>query len=184
MISLALLAIAAKAQREGQWTAFRAFAAPDAIMLMPGIVEARLFLARRKDPPVSVMWWPARTVTACDGSLALSTGPFRTADGREAGRFITLWQRQPDGTWQWIYDGGAATPVALPAGGDRVAATRAACRKPSGAPLPAAKAGRTSRDGTLRWRLDPGTTPTRHRLRVEYSNGRRWRVALDEEVGG
>lgn len=80
-------AFAAMAQAKGQWTAFRAFAAPDAQMLLEGQQPAVSFLKDRKDPPVSVMWSPARTVTPCDGSLAFSTGPW-SRDGQAHDRTL------------------------------------------------------------------------------------------------
>ncbi|MBU3077235.1 hypothetical protein [Sphingomonas quercus] len=135
-------AFAALAQRDGQWTAFRATAAPDAMMFAPTRVRVHDLLADRKDPPRgSLMWWPARAVTACDASLAFSTGPW-LRPGRGQGSFSTIWRRQPDGGWKWLYDSGG--DVAVPAAaGDRVRATRPACRNLPPATRAAAPEGRT-----------------------------------------
>ena len=174
-------AFAAQAQRDGQWKAFMAHSAPDAIMLAPGLVKAHEFLSKLKEPRVAVMWWPARTITSCDGSLAYSTGPFRAA-GQGHGQYMSIWRRQPDGGWKWIYDGGvgASSPMAA---GDTVAALRASCSAPRAlAPGPASEAGGTSNDGTLRWRLDT-VEGGKHRLRVDYSRKGRWVTAEDAIVG-
>ena len=54
-------AFARDAQRRGQWTAFRMYAARDAVMFNPQVVWAHEFLRGRKNPPVSVRWWPAES---------------------------------------------------------------------------------------------------------------------------
>jgi hypothetical protein len=122
-------AFAAMAQRSGQWTAFRAFAAPDAIMMAPEKVNAQAFLAPLKDPPRAVMWWPARAITSCDGTLAISTGPWIRDGGKATGTFTTVWQRQPDGGWKWLLDHGRDTPRAV-AAGNRVKVRAPRCGAP------------------------------------------------------
>jgi len=98
-------AFAADAARLGQWTAFRKWAADDAVMFAPQPVNAQAFLKDRKDPPKSVDWWPTASFVSCDGSLAVNTGGWRQPDG-SVGYFTTVWQRQADGGWKWIVDGG------------------------------------------------------------------------------
>ena len=174
-------AFASAAQTRGLWTAFRAFAAPDAIMLLDGPKPAAPFLAGRKDPRQALMWWPARTVTSCDGTLALSTGPYRTPDGASGGRYITLWRHSADG-WRWIYDGG--TDEKNRPAADQVSATRGkACRKPKW-PLmePDALAGGHSDDDSLRWRLDKADKG--YRLRVFLNVGSGPMIEEDAIVGG
>ena len=107
-------AFAAMAQRDGQWTAFRAYAAPDAVMFVPGKANAQDWLKGRADPQQSVKWWPGRVVVSCDNTLALSTGAWRRPDG-STGVFTTIWRRDGDG-WHWILDHGHDTPkpVATP----------------------------------------------------------------------
>ena len=74
-------AFASAAQTRGQWTAFRQFAASDAQMLLDGPQPAAPFLKDRKDPPSAVMWWPARTITSCDGRACAFDRPLG-AQGR------------------------------------------------------------------------------------------------------
>ena len=64
------------AQRIGQWTAFRKYADRDAVMFTPQAVWARDFLQDRKDPPKSIRWTPADSYVACDGRIAVNTGPW------------------------------------------------------------------------------------------------------------
>jgi len=121
---------AAEAQAIGQWPAFRAFAAPDAILYAPGRVRAQDVLARAAAPAATLSWRPARTITSCDGTLAYSTGPWSRSD-RKAGSFSTVWRHGADG-WKWLYDdghdGGPMTAASA-----SVVEEQAACPGPIGA---------------------------------------------------
>jgi hypothetical protein len=180
-------AFAAAAQANGQWAAFRATAAPDAILWAPGPVNAQRFLATQPEPAVMLSWRPAHTLTSCDGTLAYSTGPFTR--GGESGSFGTIWRRGADG-WRWLYDNGHDGGAPFGAG---VTEDRSACGSPprgdaqaddtlapqsmtalaggalagaivaSDGALPAtlrlaaAAAEGASADRTLRWRINPIT---------------------------
>jgi hypothetical protein len=100
-------AFAADAQRDGQWTAFRRWAADDATMFAPQPVKTQTFLKDRRDPPKAIEWWPVASYVSCDGKLAVNTGGWKRPDGN-VGYFSTVWQRQADGGWKWIVDGGDA----------------------------------------------------------------------------
>ncbi|HTI31154.1 MAG TPA: nuclear transport factor 2 family protein [Sphingomonas sp.] len=99
-------AFAQMAQDKGQWTAFRAYAAPDAVMFTPQPVNAQEFLKARKDPPKAIRWQPIQAWVSCDGTLAVDTGNWQSSDGKTVGYFTTVWKRQDDGSWKWVYDGG------------------------------------------------------------------------------
>jgi hypothetical protein len=155
------------AQRDGQWTAFRKWAADDATMFTPQPVNAQTFLKDLKDPPVSVFWWPGRSSVSCDGSFAINTGPWVRGGGKAVGYFTTIWKRQADGGWKWIYDAGDELKVPRAEGGD-IQPTRAAC----GGRLPPAPIGQLdpdvksgsgeSPDGTLRWIWSVGPDGSRN----------------------
>jgi hypothetical protein len=150
-------AFAAEAQAKGQWTAFRAWATDDALMFVPQPTNAQAFLKELKDPAVSVYWWPGRSYVSCDGQFAINTGPWVRGYGKAVGYFTTVWVRQKDGGWKWIYDAGDTEPFARGEGGD-IKPTLAACTK---APMPGSPAlelagpGRTgsgaSADGSIRY---------------------------------
>lgn len=174
-------AFASAAQTHGQWTAFREFAAPDALMMLDGPQPAVPYLKDRKDPGVAVMWWPARIVTSCDGSLALSTGPWRRADTGRVGRYFTIWRHDETG-WHWIYDGGVRDEAGTAAGDVPVKRARRACGKPPALPKEAAPvAGGHSRDGSFVWRIDKDAQG--YRLRVLFSTGDAWTTEADVKVG-
>ena len=154
-------AFAADAQKLGQWTAFRKYAAPDALMFTPQPVNAQAFLKPLKDPPVAVFWWPGRSFVSCDGSVAVNTGPWVREWGKSVGYFTTIWKRQADGSWKWIYDAGDSLKQPRAEGGD-IQPQRAVCgaRLPP-APVPEVdpdvKVGSgESADGTLRWNWSVG----------------------------
>jgi hypothetical protein len=114
------------AQTRGQWTAFRATAAPDALMFVPQPKPALEWLEGRPDPPVSVMWWPARSWLSCDGRLAVNFGPWLRKGGALAGTFTTIWARAEDGAWRWKLDRGNSVPRPI-AAGDRPKLVKASC---------------------------------------------------------
>ncbi len=182
------------AQTEGQWKAYRETVAPDAVMFavdplaagqaMPRMVMAEQWLKGRRDTPAPLTWQPHAAWSSCDGSLTLTTGAFRAADGT-GGSFTALWQRQTNGTYKWVYwDGIDGDPPATP---DMIAARVAECSaarppappsatkqrgKPAAPPFdPYAREG-SSRDGTLRWRVTVDASGTRaFRAEMAQSGG-------------
>lgn len=114
------------AQTGGQWTAFRATAAEDALMFVPQPERALDWLAGRPDPPVSVMWWPARSWRSCDGRLAVNFGPWLRRGGSVAGTFTSVWVRGPHGAWRWKLDRGTNVPRPI-AAGERPKLVKASC---------------------------------------------------------
>ncbi|WBY07125.1 hypothetical protein PIB19_17160 [Sphingomonas sp. 7/4-4] len=113
----------AAAQAKGQWTAFREFMTEDAVIFMPQPVPAKEALPE-KNPPIAVQWWAAKSFVSCDGSVAVNTGSWMRP--RANGYFTTVWVRQPDGAYKWIYDGGdqLAAPRSLP---EKPQVVRASC---------------------------------------------------------
>ena len=52
-------------------------------------------------------WKPERVVANAAGSLGFSTGPVFDPAGAQIGTFTSTWQKQPDGAWKIIFDGGS-----------------------------------------------------------------------------
>ncbi|MDT8760464.1 hypothetical protein MZO42_17320 [Sphingomonas psychrotolerans] len=113
----------AAAQSKGQWTAFREFMTDDAVVFTPQPVRAKETLPE-KNPSIAVQWWPAESYVSCDGSVAVNTGPW--VRPRANGYFTTVWVRQPNGGYKWVYDGGdqLAVPRPLP---EKPRVVRASC---------------------------------------------------------
>ena len=108
-------AFARRAQSGGQWAAFRATAAPDAIMYVPTVKPLAEALKGATEPSVPVMWWPATIAPSCDGSLGFSTGPWVRAASAGIGSYSTIWRRTGAG-YRWVMDHGRPTPRLIAAG--------------------------------------------------------------------
>ncbi|WP_343517946.1 hypothetical protein [Sphingomonas sp.] len=169
------------AQTEGQWTAFRRYATDEAVMFVPGPGNAQAFLKDRKDPPIAVQWWPAESYVSCDGKVAVNTGPWVRPGG--SGYFTTVWVRQADGGWKWIYDGGdeLKAPRPLP---EQPKVRRASC-VPATASIPASSepdrdAG-GSPDGSLRWRWAMAADGSRS-FTASLWDGRRFVPVIEDRV--
>lgn len=172
-------AFAARAQVAGQWTAFREFAAARSVMFVPQEVQAQDWLKGRADPPVPVMWWPAQAYVGCDGSTAVTTGPWVRDGGRLKGYFTTVWVREDDGKWRWVLDHGDALAAPRRAA-DAPSVRRASCRgKPSHSSNPVSR--NTSPDLTLNWTWNVAPDGSRT-VRAAIWNGRGYDELVHDKV--
>ena len=57
-------------------------------------------------------WEPEIVEVLASGTLALSSGPVRNAQGQQTATFNSIWRREPDGRWRVVFDKGA--PVCAP----------------------------------------------------------------------
>lgn len=176
-------AYAAMAQKMGQWTAFRATAAPGATMFVPDPISAAEFLKDRKDPPVAVKWQPSESYLSCDGRTAANLGPWQRPGSD--GYFATVWTRTR-GKWAWNVDFGDALGKAMPAAPAKVAVRRASCRAARPTLLPklgrAVKSGAgSSSDHSLEWTWRVEKGGDRHLL-VYLWNGRGYDKVIDRAI--
>jgi len=94
----------------------------DAIVIQPEPVNAHEVLAAAPDPAPgdnrpALVWWPLWAGISRSGDLGFTTGPFAVG-GKRLGHYFTVWKKQPDGGWKWVFDGGVgADPAAEPAAG-------------------------------------------------------------------
>lgn len=122
-------AFAADAPSMGIAGSFNKWATPDAIVIAGGraqrVGEAYPDGPRPADEPL-LEWWPNFAGISRSGELGFTTGGVAVG-GERAGHYFTIWQKQADGTWKWIYDGGSGAtakdvpgpdtePEILPAG--------------------------------------------------------------------
>ena len=145
------LAFARAAQEDGQWTAFAEYAADGALLFgRNGAIEARPWLKAQDNPGAAVQWEPHRVWSSCDGSLAVTQGGFVDPEG-SVGTFNTVWQRQSDGEYRWVFDFGYPQAEA-PVKPEMIASRVAECGTRLAAPAvdPRAQVS-ISRDGTLAW---------------------------------
>ncbi len=62
-------------------------------------------------PGFSLVWHPATAEVV--GDIAVTSGPYEShrrddkgADTASTGRYVTIWKRQADGTWRFVWDDG------------------------------------------------------------------------------
>lgn len=125
-------AFCAMAKDKGLLAAFQHFAAPDVSFIDtdprkwrgPAAVLQRIGPDK---PGVSLTWAAMFTDVSDDGTLGYNYGRYSLhltkPDGTERtseGFFLTIWKRQPDGSWKYVMDNGAPdrpvppTPPAAP----------------------------------------------------------------------
>ena len=141
------IAFARLAQEKGQWTAFRATAAPTAEMFTPRRVRVADWLKGKPDPARSVTWQPHAVWSSCDGTIAVTHGAWQ--DGDKAGYFTTVWEQQKNRRYKWVLDHGDALPFPL----DRpemIQAKVATCEGRPGLPLTAPAVGEDMKTGASR----------------------------------
>jgi ketosteroid isomerase-like protein len=132
---------------------FRQFAAPDAVMFLPDPTPAQAALAGARWPG-DLVWRAQYVAVAPSGDLAFSAGPslLRGAGRASGGFYLTVWRRQPDGSWKFVIDQGADMPPAIWGGPPRALTTLNA-EPPVGAP---SNEGMREADGALNVALPKG----------------------------
>jgi len=106
-------AFAARAAEVGVAPSFLEFMADDAVIFSPDPVNAKAFYGARpaakspRDGGPLLAWWPNFAGIARSGDLGFTTGPATTNGGPVGVFYFTVWTRQPDGVWKWVFDGGA-----------------------------------------------------------------------------
>ncbi len=124
---------AADGYASGVKLSFLKWSAPDAVMLSPGPVNAHQTLARAPDQPADyagprLIWWPLYAGAAISGDLGFTTGPYAYDDDRR-GYYFTVWRREADGGWKWVFDAGVGADASTaPAPGGAVAVMKPASR--------------------------------------------------------
>ena len=203
-IVAAEIAFAQAAQEVGQWTAFAQFAAPGALLHgRNGPFPIAPWLATQTNPPQAVTWKPRTVVMSCDGAVAVSQGRMREPDGT-VGNFVTVWERQPDGAYRYVFDaGGPDVPQPPPPPKvdvrpgdivvtelDAIQGLVASCPRggvptPPPPAIPLGEDGKTdaklSKDGTLRWRWEHREDGTRYAA-AEYFYQGRWVTAIEQSL--
>ncbi len=102
--------------------------APDAAIFPPGqpvvtgLANIRAHYARTGFSPKGLTWKPQEAVVAASGDLGYTFGTWEAAgadaEGKpmvQTGKYLTVWRRQPDGTWKVAADIGNADPRKPPA---------------------------------------------------------------------
>lgn len=100
--------------------AFMAFIADDGLLFRPGAVNGKKWMTEHPVPPSDkrplLAWQPSFAGMAAAGDLGFTTGPWEAKpdinDEKPSayGHFVTLWKKQPDGSWKFVVDLGISHP--------------------------------------------------------------------------
>jgi ketosteroid isomerase-like protein len=116
-------AFAKAATVKGWRNAFLEFFADDAIAFAPEVVLAKDRLRKQPDTPFSVfelVWEPRTGDVASSGDLGWLTGPSTSINHKlpdqkpSYGCYLSVWRKQPDGSWRVFIDVGADAPEPVP----------------------------------------------------------------------
>ena len=110
-------AFASDTARLGGAYTFREFVAADALAMLPDpksgrleVVSAKQRIDSRPKPPKpqpsDLRWWPAFAGASAAGDLGFTTGPSIFPSRKAHGFIFTIWERMPDGSWKFFFDGG------------------------------------------------------------------------------
>lgn len=101
---------------QGTRAAFLHFLADNAIVFQPGPVNGKQAWSKRPEHAISLSWKPLLAVMARSADLGYTTGPAEWRKSKEDekpvgyGEFISIWRKQPDGTWKAALDVGGEVP--------------------------------------------------------------------------
>lgn len=103
-------AFARTAAEKGTRDAFLAFMADDSIVFAPGPVNGKASWSARPARPGLLSWEPTYAHISAAGDMGYDMGPweFRPKGAEDKpvafGHFMTIWKKQPDGTFKWTLD--------------------------------------------------------------------------------
>ena len=117
-----------RAQKIGVPAAFLEFATDDAVMYRNGrepiVGKEAIATVMAPEEGVSLVWKPLTADVSASGDLGYTRGSFvfYTAAGPEGtprqgpyeGYYVSIWKRQPDGTWKWAFDSGIISKMPPP----------------------------------------------------------------------
>jgi ketosteroid isomerase-like protein len=110
-------AFARTAAEKGTKTAFLTYLADDGIIFNPTEANGKLVWKARADSPALLSWNPAWADISSDGKLGFTTGgwEFRPKGKTDKpvgfGEYVTIWQKQPDGSFKAVLDIGISHPA-------------------------------------------------------------------------
>jgi ketosteroid isomerase-like protein len=124
-LMLADQAFNARAQEVGVPQAFVEFAADDAVMYRNGSepIMGKDAIAKllAGEENTSLVWEPITCDIADSGDLGYTRGSFTmhtapTPDGQPGqgpykGYYVSIWKKQKDGTWKWVFDSGVISQI-------------------------------------------------------------------------
>jgi hypothetical protein len=112
----------ATAAKVGVGKAFSIYAANPTIRFgTPAVRVSPSELVKEFPPDLRLSWTPEEAMAAASGDLGFTWGRWilqgKNKDGspREVhGKYVTIWKKQPDGTWKFVLDTGLPDPAPAP----------------------------------------------------------------------
>ncbi len=104
------------AAEKGTRSAFLEFLADDGIIFNPTEMNGKLIWKNRPESPALLSWNPAWADISSDGKLGYTTGGWefrpkgKTDQPTAFGEYMTIWQKQADGTFKAVLDIGIGHP--------------------------------------------------------------------------
>lgn len=103
----------ARTMADRDHTAFASLIADDAVFFTgptplhgkPAVVAAWKRFYERPQAPFS--WEPEEVEVLDSGTLALSSGPVRNAEGKLIAKFTSIWRQDAPGVWRIVFDKGS-----------------------------------------------------------------------------
>lgn len=110
-------------EEKGIREAFLTWLAPDAVVFRPAPVKGRP-IYEKMDPanPAVLTWEPEFAEIAASGKLGYTTGPYELRPSRDVeptgfGHYVSVWKKQPNGSWRVLLDIGVQHGPPGPAAG-------------------------------------------------------------------
>jgi len=103
-------------QEKGTRAAFLAFLADDGIVFRPGPVNGKEVWKERAETGFDLIWEPSFAAVARSADFGYTTGPAKWRANKKDekflgyGHFISIWKKQPDGSWKVAVDLGNENP--------------------------------------------------------------------------
>ena len=100
----------------GTGPAFHDYIAPNGLLIGGGPVVTCGRASLRPEtggPPGSLTWTPRLAQVAASGDLGFTIGVATVRRGEQLShsKYLTIWKRQPDGSWRYVADGGNDAPA-------------------------------------------------------------------------
>lgn len=106
-------AFSALSETSGLPAAFAAYADSSAVLLQPGYFPlvgqtAFAYMQQQEDSTALLTWSPENAGMALSGDLGYTYGIYtlKTPDTIKQGTYVTIWQRQADGSWKFLLKSG------------------------------------------------------------------------------
>lgn len=101
----------AKSMADRDHAAFVAHLSDEAVFFSRAVLRGKTAVAEGwkplyQGPKAPFSWQPEKVEVLESGTLALSSGPVFSPEGKRVGTFNSIWRREADGRWKIIFDNG------------------------------------------------------------------------------